>query len=85
MIYVDEGHGLASDLDELPPMSGIRIRTEVVDEDVMLVRIEYAEQSFRSHRRAEVIVTPIGESDDETRQKCMDWLHKTSGVHPLVV
>lgn len=81
-IYIEEAGN--EDWNDLPPMAGIRIRHEIVDEDVMIMRIEYAEQTFRGDRRTLTRIMPLGEPDEETHEKCMDWAAKTAGERNLV-
>lgn len=82
MLYIQE-QTVADD--ELPPMAGTRIINDVVDEDVLVVRIQHAKQSFRSGRREDYIVMAMRDpTDDEIQQKCMDQLHVEIGKRPLI-
>lgn len=87
MIYIRE-RGLDADDPEYPAMAGTRIRHEFPRDDVMVVRIEHAKQTFRGHRRTESFVVPLqGEPEwgDDHWERCMDVAVKLTGEHPLIV
>lgn len=68
--------------------NGTRVGHEMLSEDVIDIRVEYAEQTFRSGRRTLSMLDVIGgrqpEPDDELYRELMDWAHRTAGRRPLV-
>lgn len=84
MIYVQEGW---KPDDDLPPMNGTRVGHEMMDEDVMCVMVQHAEQSFRSDRRELTILHIIGDKEPETGTEAWTKLTncavKTTGRRPL--
>lgn len=77
--YFDDGH---------PPMAGTRVGHEMLSEDVIEIRVDHAEQSFRSARRTLSMLDVVGggepEPGDDLYRELMDWGHKTAGRRPLV-
>lgn len=83
MIYVeDDPHHYDPD-DELAPMAGTRVGHEIPDEDVIVIRIDHAKQSFRSARRSLVIIDVMDDSE-EAIQAGQDIAAKRTGLRPLV-
>lgn len=85
MIYIKQGW---KPDDNHPPMNGIRIGHEMMNEHAMCVKIQYAQQSFRSGRRELTMVHCIGEQPEygsERHRKVMDAAVKTTGRTPLII
>lgn len=84
MIYLD---GSTFD-DDHPPMAGTRVGHEMLSEDVIEVRVDHAEQSFRSARRTLTMLDVVGGRDpepgDDLYRELMDRAHETAGRRPLV-
>jgi len=78
MIYLDEFGR--------PPMSGVRVGHEMVTENVIEIKIQYAAQSFRSARRELTLLDLIGDDDpsDEALQEFRDHATNLPGRRPLV-
>jgi hypothetical protein len=85
MIYLRDGWNPD---ENYPPMSGTRIGHEMMTEDVMCVKIQYAQQTFRSDRRELSMVHSIGpetpERDSELWDEVMDCGQKAIGRRPLI-
>lgn len=65
-----------------PPMSGIRIVQECYSDKVLYVRIQYAEQTFRSGRREQTLVVPMCDTEWDD-QDVMDAIHYSIGTRSL--
>lgn len=83
MIYIeDDPHHFDPD-DELAPMAGTRVGHEIPDEDVIVIRVDHAMQSFRAARRSLIIVDIMDDSEDAVRAG-QDVAAKLTGVRPLI-
>ena len=64
-----------------------RLGHEMLTEDVIEIRVEYTEQTFR-HRRTFSMLDVIGgrepEPGDDLYEELMDCAHRTIGRRPLV-
>lgn len=68
------------------PVAGTRVGHEMLSDRVVAIRVQHAEQSFRSARRELLMLDKIGDGPpipSET-EEMMDWAHRTAGVRPLV-
>jgi len=87
MIYLDTPHRYDPEHDDLEPMAGTRVGHEMLTEDVILIRIDHAEQSFRSARRSLVLLDVIGGRDPEPGsdawRKLSDQAVNYTGVRSL--
>lgn len=69
-------------------MSGIRVGHEMLSENVIEIKIQYAEQTFRGHQRELSMLDIIGDREPEVgselHKELTDWAHRTGWRHPLV-
>ena len=87
MIYLDTPHEY-DPCDGCPPMAGTRVGHEVLTENVILIRVDHARQTFRGDRRSLIMLDVIGDREPE----CGSDLHKElsdkavnyTGVKPLI-
>lgn len=68
---------------EYPPMSGTRIVHECYSDSALYVRIQYAEQTFRSGRREQTLVVPMRDTNWD-HQDVMDAIHYSIGTRSLI-
>jgi len=80
MIYLD---GIGD-----PPQSGVRLGHECVSENVIEIKVQYADQSFRGGRRELTLLDVIGDrdadEDDELYRELQDHAATLPGRRPLV-
>jgi len=71
-----------------PPHSGIRLGHEMVTENVIEVKVQYAPQSFRGGRRELTLLDVIGDrdatDDPALLREIQDCSANLSGRRPLV-